>query len=45
MENLPEILGRLKPFFIMLGLVDTIKTTWDGRVADETEMQISTYHD
>lgn len=25
MENLPEILGRLKPFFIMLGLVDTIK--------------------
>ena len=35
LENLPEVLGRLRPFFIMLCLVDLIKTTWDGRVADE----------
>ncbi len=34
-ENLPEVLGRLRPFFIMLGLIDMIKTTWDGRVPDE----------
>ena len=44
-ENLPEILGRLKPFFIMLGLVDMIKTTWDGRVPDEDSQQISAYHE
>jgi hypothetical protein len=29
----------------MLGLVDMIKTTWDGRVPDEDSQQISAYHE
>lgn len=34
LADLPEVLGRLRPFFIMVCVVDLIKTTWDGRVAD-----------
>ena len=46
MENLPEVLGRLRPFFIMLSLVDLIKKTWDSRVPDESPTtSIQEYHD
>jgi len=44
-ENLTEILGRLKPFFIMLSLVDMIKTTWDDRVSDNAAEGIQVYHE
>ena len=40
LDNLPEMLGRLRPFLIMLSLVDLIKTTWHGRVADDASQSI-----
>ena len=40
LDNLPEMLGRLRPFLIMLSLVDLIKTTWHGRVADDANQSI-----
>lgn len=44
-DKLPEMLGRLRPFFIMLSLIDLIKTTWDGRVADNASQTIQEHHD
>ena len=44
-ENLTEILGRLRPFFLMLSLVDMIKTTWNQRVPDgDVSQRIDAYH-
>ena len=45
LDILPEMLGRLRPFFIMLSLVDLIKTTWDGRVPDDASHNIQEHHD
>ena len=46
MYNLPEVLGRLRPFFVMLSLIDLIKRTWDGRVPDESPTaSIQEYHE
>ena len=40
LDSLPEALGRLRPLLVMLSLVDLIKTTWDGRVADRANQTI-----
>lgn len=45
LDKLPEALGRLRPFFVMLSLIDLIKTTWDGRVADNASQSIQEHHD
>ena len=40
LDSLPDVLGRLRPFFVMLSLIDLIKTTWDGRVSDDASQTI-----
>lgn len=46
LENLPELLGRLRPFFVMLSLIDLIRKTWEGRVADQdSSSPIVAYHE
>jgi len=44
-ENLTEILGRLRPFLLMLSLVDLIKTTWSDRVPEDGAQSIQVYHE
>ena len=34
LEKLPMVLASLRPFLVMLSLVDLVKRTWDGRVQD-----------
>ena len=45
LDNLPELLSRMRPFLIMLGLIDLIKKTWQSRITDDDLSTIKSYHE